>query len=56
VVRSCKALFHKLKKICKENDDVKFVLLNFEDNRKLARVSASRCCRTSTFIEEVTAR
>ena len=34
---SCKALFHKLKKICKENDDVKFVLLNFEDNRKLAK-------------------
>lgn len=34
---SCKALFHKLKKICKEHDDVKFVLLNFEDNRRLAK-------------------
>ena len=34
---SCKALFHKMKKICKEHSDVRFVLLNFEDNRKLAK-------------------
>jgi thiol-disulfide isomerase/thioredoxin len=34
---SCKALFHKMKKICKEHNDVRFVLLNFEDNRKLAK-------------------
>lgn len=34
---SCKALFHKMKKICKEHSDVRFVLLNFEENRKLAK-------------------
>jgi thiol-disulfide isomerase/thioredoxin len=34
---ACKALFHKMKKLCKEHEDVKFLLLNFEDNRKMAK-------------------
>jgi thioredoxin 1 len=34
---ACKSLFHKLKKFCVCYDDVQFVALNFEDNRKLAR-------------------
>lgn len=41
---SCKALFHKMKKICKEHSDVKFVLLNFEDDRKLAKGLGIKVC------------
>lgn len=34
---ACKALFPKLKKLCGEHEDVKFIAMNFEENRKLAR-------------------
>lgn len=34
---ACKALFHKLKKLCLFHEDVKFLMLNFEDNRKMAK-------------------
>jgi len=34
---ACKALFPKFKKMCLLNDDVTFITLNFEENRKLAR-------------------
>jgi thiol-disulfide isomerase/thioredoxin len=34
---ACKALFHKMKKLCVQHSNVRFLLLNFEDNRKLAK-------------------
>lgn len=34
---ACKALFPKIKKICGENPDVRFLVCNFDENRSLSR-------------------
>ena len=34
---ACRALFPKLRKLCAEHPDVRFVGINFEDNKSLAR-------------------
>ena len=34
---ACKALFPKMKKICGENPDVRFLVCNFDENRSLSR-------------------
>jgi len=35
--RACRALFPKLKKLCSDNPNVRFVGVNFEENKSLAR-------------------
>ena len=35
--RACKALFPKFKKLCVEHSDVKFIGVNFDENKGLAR-------------------
>jgi len=34
---ACRALFPKLRKMCAENPDVRFVAVNFDENKSLAR-------------------
>ena len=35
--RACKAVFPKFKKLCVENPDVRFLAINFDENKGLAR-------------------
>lgn len=35
--RACKAVFPKFKKLCAENPDVRFLAINFDENKGLAR-------------------